>query len=58
MITCHILTAWYEKDKYMGYIIDDNGNMIASQIHRDTREEALQDAERMKEELEHGVDRR
>lgn len=58
MITCHILTAWYEKDKYMGYITDNDSNVIASQIHRDTREEALQDAERMKEELEHGVDRR
>lgn len=58
MITCHVSTAWYQKDKYMGYIIDDESNVIASRIHRDTMKEALQDAERMKEELEHGVDRR
>ena len=58
MITCHTTTDWHEPNKWMGYIIDDNCNVIRSQIRRDTIKEALQDAERMKEELEHGVDRR
>jgi len=54
MITCHATSVWYDKSKWMGYVIDDDGNMTASQIKRDTKESALLDAERMKEELEHG----
>ncbi len=55
MITCHVTTVWYDnKSRWTGYIVDDDGNVILSQIKRDTRAAALLDAERMKEELEQG----
>ncbi len=54
MITCHVTSVWYDKSKWMGYVIDDDGNTISSQIKRDTKATALLDALRMKEELEKG----
>lgn len=54
-IRCRVVRTWVG---WEGKITMPNGEVFRSGLMRETKAEAQRDAERMKEELEHGVDRR